>query len=404
MTASPGNLLVLGDYPVGYANGIGETLANLLERFPDDRLFQLHPSHATVAPPRARGTARAFYLPRPPDWLPAGIGAAYAPLLKVRQVRAEQRVFELAAALIREQRIDAVLTYPVTPWILFAAVRLRRAFPRVRFVFYVLDDWEGHHTCFGLPFTPQRRAALDEIVRTADVRFACSYEMQADYERRFGNAWLVLHKGVKPGDVAPRTLPPQRPWRILYAGGLNVFRADAVAAFVEGLSRFRERSGHAATLTLLGEGPNALATPEVASRDFVHIEPWVDPAECRRRRAEADLLYLPLSLQSRLARIANLAMPAKFSEYLAAGRPVIFHVPAASEVQHLAEGAGLPLTLNTADPEAICETLMQLDRDGVDLASYAERARALLAREFDEDQLQQRLVTACFAPQIARAS
>ena len=88
-------------------------------------------------------------------------------------------------------------------------------------------------------------------------------------------------------------------------------------------------------------------------------------------------------------------MPTKFSEYLAAGRPVIFHVPAASEVQDLASQAGLPVTLNTLDPVAICDELLRLDRNGLDLDDYQARARELLTREFDERVLQSRLAAAC---------
>jgi hypothetical protein len=211
----------------------------------------------------------------------------------------------MAQAMLRA----AVLTYPVTPWVLFAALGLRRQFPRVRFVFYVMDDWEGHHTCFGLPFTARRRSALREMVDTADVRFACSHRMKADYEQRFGNAWGVLHKGVAIDASLPAMTPLARPWNIFYAGGMNIFRADAVIAFCEGLRRFREHTGHLATLTLLGAGPNAQALPELAPYDFVRVEPWVDQSECRNRMAAADLLYLPLSMLPTLERIANLAMP-----------------------------------------------------------------------------------------------
>lgn len=396
MTSASGRMLVFGDYAVGYGNGIGETLSNLLEPLPDERLFQVHPRHTSAPLDQARGTSVPFDLPRRPGWVPDSAGLLYAPLLKAQQAAAERRVARQAASIIREHGITTVLTFPVTPWILFAAVRLRRAFPKLRFVFYVMDDWEGHHTCFGLPFTPRRRRALADMVAGSDARFACSHRMRHDYEERFGVPWQVLHKGVRLGDVAPRCHAPRAPWRILYAGGLNIFRADAVLAFVEGLRLFRERTGHLATLTLLGAGPNAQAAPEVAMHDFVSVEPWVDNDECRRRQSQADLLYLPLSMLPKVDRIANLAMPTKFSEYLASGRPVIFHVPFPSEVQDLAAGAGLPLTINSVDPEVICATLTHLDREGLDVARYHQASVALLTREFDERQLQARLLEACF--------
>lgn len=397
MTTPAPNLLVLGDYPVGFANGIGETLGNLLESFPDERLFQMYPSHFAPAAGRERGRLVPFALPRRPAWVPAFIHRAYAPVLKAQQALAERALVASAAGVIRDHGIGAVLTYPVTPWVLFAAVRLRRQFPGVRFVFYVMDDWEGHHTCFGLPFTARRRAALNEMVATADVRFACSERMRADYEQRFGNAWQVLHKGMPPvAPLAAAPCPLRQPWRILYAGGLNVFRADAVVAFAEGLQRFRAATGHDVTLTLLGAEGDRAGTPALQAYDFVRFEPWVDHAACQQRLAAADLLYLPLSFLPHVERIAHLAMPTKFGDYLAADRPVIFHVPQASEVCDLASGAGLPLTITTTDPDAICRQLQGLEVNPPEPADYRVRSQSLLRDRFAEPALRQRLHQALF--------
>ncbi len=387
-------LLVLGDYPIGYGNGIGETLSDLLADWPDGDLFQLHPAHLTALPGQQRGRASAFDVPRPPAGLGSWAAAFGKPLLKARQYLAQRRLVAQAAELIGRNGIQAVLTYPVTPWVLFAGVALRRAFPDVRFAFYVMDDWEGHHTCFGLPFTPQRRAALTTMATMAEARFACSHLMQRDYEQRFGNSWQVLHKGMPvPASPAPRPAGPFT--NILYTGAMNMFRFDAVLAFAEGLRQFRQRSGRDVTLTLLGPAPDREYTEGLARFEFIRTEPWVDNEACLRRLAGADLLYLPLSFEDKLARIANLAMPTKFSEYLASGRPAIFHVPAVSEVQALAAKAGLPLTLNTVDPEAICAFLARLDADGLDEAAYQRQASWLLDTEFNPAALRRRLAEVC---------
>lgn len=398
MPASKERLLIVGDYPVGYANGIGETLSNLLADLPDASIFQCHPDHLAPLDGQGRGHASPYAVPRRPASWPEWGGRLYQPLLKLQQARAETRLFEIASAAIREHHIDAVLTYPVTPWVLFGAVRLRRAFPKVRFVFYVMDDWEGHHRCFGLPFTAKRRAALDEIVATSDARFACSHLMKQDYEGRFKNSWDVLHKGVDVA-AAPPAIQPFALSNILYTGAMNMFRFDAVLAFAEGLRMYRESSGRDVTLTLLGPTPDRAYSTALAPYSFIRTEPWVDNDACQRRMAEADVLYLPLSFEAKLDRIANLAMPTKFSEYLASGRPTIFHVPRESEVHALAVGAGLPLTLDTVDPAAIHAFLSSLLAEGIDATDYQSRAHRLLYTEFDQNVLRRRL-TAVLSPEL----
>ena len=175
-----------------------------------------------------------------------------------------------------------------------------------------------------------------------------------------------------------------------------MFRFDAVLAFAEGLRLYRETSGRDVTLTMLGPIPDREYSEALAPYNFIRTEPWVDNAACQRRMSTADVLYLPLSFEAKLERIANLAMPTKFPEYLASGRPTIFHVPRASEVYELAAGAGLPLTLDTVEPKAIAAFLTRLGSEGIDTSSYQAKARHLIDSEFDQARLRRRLIEACF--------
>jgi len=178
---------------------------------------------------------------------------------------------------------------------------------------------------------------------------------------------------------------------------MNMFRWDAVLAFVEGMRRYRDRSGRNISLTLLGTELNRDYASALAPYPFVKAEPWIDNEACQRRLASADMLYLPLSFEAKLDRIANLAMPTKFSEYLASGRPTIFHVPRESEVHRLASGAGLPTIIDSVDPQAACQFLTRLDQDGIDLAGYRTRTEQLLRADFDQVVLRRRLATALWS-------
>jgi len=167
-------------------------------------------------------------------------------------------------------------------------------------------------------------------------------------------------------------------------------------AFAQGLQRFRAATGQDVTLTLLGAAGDRAGTPELQPYDFVYFEPWVDNATCQQRLAAADVLYLPLSFLPHVERIAHLAMPTKFGDYLAADRPVIFHVPHASEVCDLAVGAGLPMTITTTDPDAICRQLQGLHANPPEPSDYRVRSQTLLRDRFAEPALHQRLHQALF--------
>jgi len=191
--------LVIADYPVGHASGFGETLYNLFEGFPSDKLWSAHPAH--ISPANGKQRAQSIKLPSParPNWLPNRVSLAYYPLLKAQQFRASRETVRLLSDVVERHSIKNILAIPVSPWILSAALALHKQHPKLNLVVYVMDDWQGHHECHQLPYSPWRRRLLSEVIERANVRFAVSREMAAHYEEAFGKSWLVAHNGVANG-------------------------------------------------------------------------------------------------------------------------------------------------------------------------------------------------------------
>ena len=124
------------------------------------------------------------------------IALAYYPLLKAQQFQAARETVRLLAEVVERNSIRNLLVVPVSPWILSAALALHRRYPKLNLVFYVMDDWQGHHECHELPYSRWRRRLLREAIDRANTRFAVSREMAAHYEQTFGKSWAVVHNGV----------------------------------------------------------------------------------------------------------------------------------------------------------------------------------------------------------------
>ena len=148
--ASP--TLVIADYPIGYASGFGETLYNLFDGFPIEKLWTAHPSHISPADDKRR--AQSIKLPSPsrPDWMPNRISLAYYPFLKAQQFNASRHAVRLLSEVVEKNSIRNILAVPVTPWILSAALAVHKQHPSLNLVVYVMDDWQGHHECHQLPY------------------------------------------------------------------------------------------------------------------------------------------------------------------------------------------------------------------------------------------------------------
>jgi Glycosyltransferase Family 4 len=380
----PSPTLVLADYPVGYASGFGETLFNLFSGFPGNKLWTAHPGH--ISPAEDKRRAQSINLPSPsrPRWVPNRISLAYYPLLKAQQFLASRQTVQLLGKVIQTNSIKNILTVPVSPWILSAALALHKQYSSLNLVVYVMDDWQGHHECHQLPYSRWRARLLSEVINRASVRFAVSREMAAHYEETYGKSWQVAHNGVKKDLLTPQTPVPVKPRQVLLAGDVNVFRFDAVIAFAQSIERHNQSRGQSIEFTVMGEvaeqhrsSLSALSAVKLLSRR--------SHSECLDAMKTADLLYLPLAFCKQSARISLYSLPTKLPEYLASGKSVFFHAPKESAVFRVAERHDLTPRLATTDPEALdafVESWAQPDQNGSDTNSK----RALL-EEFDIDRL-----------------
>jgi hypothetical protein len=385
--------LVVADYPVGYASGFGETLYNLFSGFPSEKLWTAHPGH--IAPARDKIRAQSINLPSPsrPRWLSSPLSLAYYPFLKAQQFQAARQSVRLLAAVVRRNSIRNLLVVPVSPWILSATLALHQQFPKLNLVFYVMDDWQGHHECHQLPYSRRRRRLLSEAINRANTRFAVSREMAAHYEQTFGKSWLVAHNGVRVNSFSTETNGRRRPQQVLLAGDVNVFRFDAVIAFAEAIERHNQRHGPRIEFTVMGEVAEQHRMP-LSNLRAVKLLSRRSHEECLQAMKAADLLYLPLAFCKRSARISLYSMPTKLPEYLASGKSVFFHAPKESAMFRVAERHDLTPRLDTIESAALDAFVAGWTENGHKDAETVARARNALLEEFDIDRLAARFQSA----------
>ena len=382
--------LIVADYPVGYASGFGETLYNLFSGFTGEKLWSAHPGH--LEPANDKRKARSVRLPSParPRWLN---NMASYPLLKAQQFQAAREAVRLLVETIERNSIKNLLVVPVSPWILSAALALHKRYPKLNLVFYVMDDWQGHHDCHQLPYSPWRRRMLREAIDRANTRFAISREMAAHYEQTFGKSWVVVHNGVPRSSLTTNTNGHKKPRQVMLAGDVNVFRFDAVIAFAEAIERYNQRRQEAIQLKVMGEVAEQHRAP-LSALQSAKLLSRRSHAECLEAMQAADLLYLPLAFCKRSARISLYSLPTKLPEYLASGRSVFVHAPEDSALFRVAERYDLRPRLATIDAHAL-DAFVEGWADGNQNGSESlARAKNALAEEFDIDTLAARFQAA----------
>jgi hypothetical protein len=383
---SAGRVLVVADYPIGYASGFGETLFNLFTGFPSQNVFCAHPSGTEPAPGKEFGRSVPFDFPQRPAWASYHIRNVFYPYLKLCQHAARAKLISCLRTLTKKMSITHLLAIPVSPWILNAAIETCNALPQISLVTFVMDDWQGHHTLFGLPYSARRRRLLSEAFRLSQARFAISREMAELYQQEYGHSWEVVHNGVLLNAISQSSCAGWPPSKILLTGDVNMFRFDAIYSFALALDRHNERSERSLTFEIMGEVATECVGKLKALR-CVQLLGRHSQDQCFKAMNEAHLLYLPLAFSAAAHRIAQYSLPTKLPEYLMTGRPIIFHAPAKSAVVRLAERNKLGPTLTTIDPEGVDKFVDVIAAHSTQFEDWPRRAQNALAAEFDIQDL-----------------
>ena len=290
---------------------------------------------------------------------------------------------------ITEHSIKNLLVIPVSPWILSVAASILRKNEDLNLVLLIMDDWQGHHESFGLPYSSGRRRLLREIVDRADTRFAISREMASHYEDIFGNRWLVVHNGVDLGSVHSREFNAVGANQILLAGDVNVFRYDAVLAFAQAIDRHNGKSTRPIEFSILGDVANEYFQ-QLSRMRGINLRGRQSHSDCLDAMQSADLLYLPLAFSEKARRISLYSLPTKLPEYLATGKPICFHAPKESALFKVAERFDLNPRLDSAEAAALDNFLATWCREESLRSNSLARAQIALSQEFDIDQLASR--------------
>ena len=376
----PSPTLVLADYPIGFSSGFGETLYNLFSGFQTATLWSAHPVHNSPSKPLGQTVELAS--PSRPKWLPAQLSLAFYPALKTRQLMASKRTAAQLSGFIRANSIKNLLVIPVSPWILSAALRIHRQQRELNLILFVMDDWQGHHESYGLPYSNRRRRLLAEAISRANKRFAVSREMAAHYEDYFGGTWQVAHNGIDYEAVSTNGKIVSQPRKILLAGDINVFRFDAVFAFAEALQRSSRRTNAKPELTILGDVADEYAR-KLSRLDVVRMLGRRSHSECLEAMKKTDLLYLPLAFSRKATRISLYSLPTKLPEYLASGKTMLVHAPRESAVFRIAERYDLNPRLATIDDSKLDEFVTQWAEGKFNHSHSDEDVKRALSSEFD---------------------
>jgi glycosyltransferase involved in cell wall biosynthesis len=315
-------LLYLSDVPLEATHGGSVLLYRLLSEYPPELLCVLDETGPHAQPGRRLRDVAYQELPPRLTRLHNRYGANVRQLLLLASASIAPRAEALAMA--SRFRPDAVLSVAHgTSWLEAAGVAKRRGIP-LHLVCH--DDWEDTLSLPRLSLAWAEKT-FATVYRNAESRLCVSPNMAEEYERRYHAAGVVLYPGRAADcpaypDPSPRLTAAGDRFTVAFAGSPH---ASAVAQ-MQTMAQVLERVG-GRLLVFGAQSPDALRDAGLTANN-IELRPGLPSRTLiETLRAEADVLYLPMSFLASERKSAMLGFPAKFTDYTAVGLPILIHGP-----------------------------------------------------------------------------
>lgn len=280
-------------------------------------------------------------------------------------------------AVVREREYRAIIACSGDPIDLPAsAIAVRRL--GIPLLAYMFDDYGTQYKI--VPPYQQFAARCDRFVaRRADRIIVPNEMLAAEYAARHRVEPVIIrnpHSGVY-GNGTDWPLGANET-RLVYTGSVYHVHDDAFARLLQVI----ENSGQSLALDLYSSvdtASNAIFQRSGRVRHHGHIS----DAEAIRVQAEAEILFLPLAFDSPTPEVVRTALPGKFAEYLASGRPILVHAPADSFVAWYCRRHHCAAVVDEPDARALADTLRRLVSDGEFRRAIIREALYRARKDFD---------------------
>lgn len=246
------------------------------------------------------------------------------------------------------------------------------------------DDWPRI-------VAPSLRTVVDrlfgEIYRQAASRFCTSPFMAEDYGRRYGAEGTVLLP-YRAADapvfhgVAERLHRSNDAPVFMFAGTIN---SPGYALLLRGLAEGIAR--HGGELLIYGPVDQAQGAAIGLNLPNIRFGGLLKSDELLRRlRAEADVLYVPMSFAPEDRDNMRMGFPSKLTDYTAVGVPLLIAGPPdCSAVRWAQQHSGVAEVVTSSDADALTPAIDRLCGDPNHRVALAQTAQAVGNRDFSAE-------------------
>lgn len=281
--------------------------------------------------------------------------------------------------LIRKRRVEVLVSVPQGRF--FTAAAVASALSGVPLVLFLHDDWVriSQRDSWGEKYFVSW--LFGRIAKQAAVIYSISSYMRRWLESNYGVASEVLMPCAEPN--SGEEAPPQTNTgvlRIAYTGSATEANHDILCEFMRFVQEYKTplAPGTAIEFHYYGMKPE----PEWLAPGNPHkavFHDWMPQASVAAELRKADVVCLPFSFTAVEEHLTMKSMPAKTSDYLAAGKPVLIIAPRDSFLVEYATEKGFAEIVCDDSRASLIRALEKLAGSPEYRAQLAENARAAFA-------------------------
>lgn len=250
------------------------------------------------------------------------------------------------------------------------------------YALFLYDLYRGND--LGPTYTFISKIVEQMLIKHASSVIVTNDQTKEFLERRYNtyNKCMVVQNSVFPKYYENARKPysiPTPPYKIVFTGHVYWAQEGAVLNLIQAMDFLADLP---VTLDLYIPKNNANVIDSARTSKKITITS-APQSEMPAIQSAATLLFLPLAWNTKAPDIIATATPGKFTDYLAAGRPMLIHAPDYAYVSKYGREHNLGLVVDQDDPKALAEAIRRFLTNPVNGKVYVENALRIFHQNHD---------------------
>lgn len=196
---------------------------------------------------------------------------------------------------------------------------------------------------------------LEEVWKSASGRTVISPQMGEEYARRYGDRpYKIVTDGLTSVAERPRQTSVD-PLRIYVMGLIHLSYEETFSVLFGALNQIGATVPNR-TISLTSRGGLSFSMESGCVQ--VSELPWGTQQDIDADLDKADLLYLPLPIESVFDSFTRFSLSTKLVTYLGSGIPILYHGPAESAAACLLKENDAAICSSSTEPNALAQTVL----------------------------------------------